>query len=118
MRSRRRRLRGRFQRARDARLRDGNVGGPRGPARGSLQKSASWSARTRARKFDLRAAPHAARGRSPTHGPFKKGRLVRADQSTENRPAGGTTRGPWAKSDARALQKRAAWSARTSEQEI
>ena len=73
MRSRRRRLRGRFQRARDARLRDGNVGGPRGPARGSLQKSASWSARTRARKFDLRVAPHAAPGRSPTHVPLKKG---------------------------------------------
>ena len=73
MRSRRRRLRGRFQRARDARLRDGNVGGPREPARGSLQKSASWSARTRARKFDMRAAPHAAPGQSPTHVPLKKG---------------------------------------------
>ena len=73
MRSRRRRLRGRFQRARDARLRDGNVGGPSGPARGSLQKSASWSARTRAPKFDLREAPHAAPGRSPTHVPLKKG---------------------------------------------
>jgi len=40
---------------------------------GVAQKSASWSARTRARKFDLRAAPHAAPGRSPTHVPLKKG---------------------------------------------
>jgi len=54
--------------------------GPRGPARGSSQKTALWSARTRAPKIDQREAPHAAPGRSPTLGPLKKGRLVRADQ--------------------------------------
>ena len=44
-----------------------------GPARGSSQKRASWSARTRAPKCDPREAPHAAPGRSPTLGPLKKG---------------------------------------------
>ena len=92
--------------------------GPRGPARGSLQKSASGPRGPE--HENSTCGRHHTRPPSEVRrtGPSKKGRLVRADQRTEIRPAGGTVRGPRAKSDARAPQKWAAWSARTSEQEI